>query len=83
MPEGVVNRYSGFRLGDRFVVAATDQESEDEDRALVYDARSLAIAGDAPAPRGMWCGRLGDDRLVAIASAGRGRHKLFVSRVTI
>jgi hypothetical protein len=82
MPRGLVNRYAGIRLGDRFVVAATDEEGEDIDRALSYDASTLRLVDDAPAPRAMWAGRLGEDRLVAIARGRGDRHKLVVYTVS-
>ena len=83
MPSGLVNRYSGIRLGDRVVVAATDEEEEGTDRALVYDARTLKLLEDAPSPRGMWAGRVGADRLVSIVAAGKARHQGVVSILSL
>jgi hypothetical protein len=58
--------YNGVRIGGRFVVSATLQDDGDEERALVL-SDALKIEDDAPAPPGMWAGRLGRDRLVTIA----------------
>jgi hypothetical protein len=61
----LVANYNGVRMGERFIVSATDREGEEEERALVLDD-ALKLEDNAPAPPGMWAGRLGKDRLVTI-----------------
>ena len=62
----LVSNYNGVRIGGRFLVSATDRDEEEEERALVL-SDALNLEDDAPAPPGMWAGRLGADRLVTIA----------------
>jgi hypothetical protein len=65
--------YNGVRLGGRFIVSATreddDGDGDANERALVFGS-TLELEDDAPAPPGMWAGRLGRDRLVTV---GRGK----------
>jgi hypothetical protein len=65
--------YTGVRIGGRFIVSATEQDDGDDDRALVL-GDALKIEDDAPAPPGMWAGRLGLDKLVTV-SRDRGEER--------
>jgi hypothetical protein len=71
--------YNGVRIGGRFVVSATVEEDDDgeDERALVF-ADTLALEDDAPAPPGMWAGRLGRDRLVTISRDPHQARSTFV-----
>jgi hypothetical protein len=74
--------YTGVRIGGCFVVSATSEDEGDDERALVFDD-PLLQKDDAPAPPGMWAGRLGADRLVTV---GRGKSEpraLFVYAVEV
>jgi hypothetical protein len=69
--------YNGVRVGGRFIVSATLEDDVDEERALVLDD-ALALVDDAPAPPGMWAGRLGRDRLVTISRGKDEARTAFV-----
>jgi hypothetical protein len=69
--------YNGVRIGGRFVVSATEQDDEEDDRALVLND-ALKVEDQAPAPPGMWAGRLGDDRLVTVSRERGEEQKVFV-----
>jgi hypothetical protein len=56
--------FNGVRIGGRFIVSATEEDGEEE-RALVLDD-AMHLVDDAPAPPGMWAGKLAGDRLVTI-----------------
>jgi hypothetical protein len=74
--------YNGVRLGAYFVVSATLQEDGDEDRALVL-TDAMKIVDDAPAPPGMWAGRLGRDRLVTVGRDEGSERRAFVYALEI
>jgi hypothetical protein len=75
--------YNGVRMGGRFVVSATVEDDEGEDdRALLF-SDALTLEDDAPAPRGMWAGRLGRDRLVTIGREENGERTAFVHGIRI
>lgn len=65
VPEALVANYCGVRAGGRLLISASDQEDAHE-RALVL-SETLSLEDDAPALPGMWAGRLGLDRLVAVS----------------
>lgn len=65
IPEALVANYNGVRVGERFLISASDQDDTHE-RALVL-SEALELEDDAPALPGMWAGRLGPNRLVAIS----------------
>jgi hypothetical protein len=69
--------YSGIRIEQRFVVSATFEDDEDEERALVLKP-GLVLEDDAPAPPGMWAGRLGLDRIVTISREKGDERRVFV-----
>jgi hypothetical protein len=69
--------YNGVRIGGRFVVSAVVQEDEDEERALVL-TDALKLEDDAPAPPGMWAGRLGLDKLVTVSRDKGEERRAFV-----
>jgi hypothetical protein len=69
--------YNGVRIGGRFVVSATEQEEEEDERALVLND-ALNVEDQAPAPPGMWAGRLGEDRLVTVSREKGEEQKVFV-----
>jgi hypothetical protein len=82
--EELVTSYCGVRVGQRFVVSATfehDDGGEDE-RALVL-RDGLEREDDAPAPPGMWAGRLGRDRLVTIGREKVDSRALFIYAVEV
>jgi hypothetical protein len=81
-PDGLVFNYAGIRLGDRIVLSATDEESGDDVRALIYDANSLDLLDDAPAPKGMWAGRFGNDCLVTIEASKSAGKPVRVHRLS-
>lgn len=72
-----------MRLGDKTIVAASDEETGDEERALTYDSKELVLLDDAPAPAGMWAGRLGEDMLVTVGRAKEDGRMVRVSRVKV
>jgi hypothetical protein len=74
--------YNGVRIGGRFVVSATLQDDGDEERALVL-SDALRIEDDAPAPPGMWAGRLGRDRLVTIGREKGEERRGFVYAIEV
>jgi hypothetical protein len=74
--------YNGARIGGRFVVSATLQDDGDEERALVL-SDALRIEDDAPAPPGMWAGRLGRDRLVTIGREKGEERRGFVYAIEV
>jgi hypothetical protein len=79
LEEGLMPNYNGVRIGGRFVVSATfeqDDGAEDE-RALVF-GDGLKLEDDAPAPPGMWAGRLGRDRIVTISREKAESRRVFV-----
>jgi hypothetical protein len=78
----LAGNYNGVRIGGRFVVSATLQDDGDEDRALVLND-ALRIEDDAPAPPGMWAGRLGRDRLVSIARGEGEERRAFVYAIEV
>jgi hypothetical protein len=79
LAEGIAANYNGVRVGGRFIVSASAEEDDggDEDRALVF-GDALDRRDDAPAPPGMWAGRLGPDRLVTIGREKSASRSLFV-----
>jgi hypothetical protein len=79
--EDLAASYNGVRIGGRFIVSATEQDEGDE-RALVLSDR-LVLEDDAPAPPGMWAGRLGDDRLVTVARENSESRQVFVYAIEI
>jgi hypothetical protein len=77
--EGLLPNYNGVRIGGRFVVSATfeqDDGAEDE-RALVF-GDGLKLEDDAPAPPGMWAGRMGRDRVVTVSREKGESRGVFV-----
>ena len=78
----LVANYNGVRVGGRFIVSATDREEEEEERALVH-SDALYLEDDAPAPPGMWAGRLGADRLVTVARENAEVRKAFVYLIEV
>ena len=82
LEDELAGNYNGVRIGGRFVVSATLQDDGDEDRALVL-SDSLRIEDDAPAPPGMWAGRLGRDRLVTIARDKGLERRAFVYLIEV
>ena len=74
--------YNGVRIGGRFIIAATLQDDGDEERALVV-SDALRIEDDAPAPPGIWAGRLGRDRLVTIAREKGEERRAFVYAIEV
>jgi hypothetical protein len=75
-------RYNGIRVGGRFVVSAVVEDQEDDDRALVL-GDALTLEDDAPAPPGMWAGRLGPDRLVTISRAKGDTRTAYVYSIEV
>jgi hypothetical protein len=75
----LVTNYNGVRIHGRFVISATFEEDEggEEERALVFDD-ALKLVDDAPAPPGMWAGRLGRDRLVTVGRERSDPRSVFV-----
>ena len=73
--------YNGVRIGGRFVVSATEQE-DGEERALVLND-ALELEDDAPAPPGMWAGRLGKDRLVTVGREKGEPRRAFVYAIEL
>jgi len=69
--------YNGVRVGGRFVVSAAVQDDGDEERALVL-TDALKLQDDAPAPPGMWAGRLGLDKLVTVSREKGEERRVFV-----
>jgi hypothetical protein len=69
--------YTGVRIGGRFIVSATEQDDGDDDRALVL-SDALKLEDDAPAPPGMWAGRLGLDKLVTVSRDKGEERRAFV-----
>lgn len=82
-PDGLILNCTGLRIGDQLAVSAADEETEDEPRALLYDATTLVRNDDAPAPPGMWAGRFGDDRLVTIDRETSGTRRAFIRRLRV
>jgi hypothetical protein len=82
--DDLVANYSGARAGERFLVSATfeDDDGSEDERALVF-RDSLRREDDAPAPPGMWAGRLGRDRLVTISREKGDARALFVYAVEV
>ena len=75
-------RYSGARVGGRFVVSAKSQDDGDDERALVL-SDAMRLEDDAPAPPGMWAGRLVGDRLVTIARGEGEEREAFVYLIEV
>jgi hypothetical protein len=69
--------YNGVRIGGRFIVSVTEQEEGEDERALVLND-ALKREDQAPAPPGMWAGRLGEDRLVTVGREKGEAQKVFV-----
>jgi hypothetical protein len=80
--EELAANYNGVRIGERFIVSATDREDEEEERALVLDD-ALTIVDDAAAPPGMWAGRLGRDRLVTVGREQGEERRAFVYTIEV
>ena len=74
--------YNGVRIGERFIVSATLEDDVDEERALVLGDH-LELEDDAPAPPGMWAGRLGRDRLVTISRGKDEARTAFVYGIEV
>lgn len=74
--------YNGVRVGGRFVVSATEHEDGEDERALVL-TDSLKLEDDAPAPPGMWAGRLGLDRLVTVSRVKDDDRRAFVYSIEV
>jgi hypothetical protein len=75
--------YNGVRIGGRFIVSATAEDDDgDDERGLVF-ADALSLEDDAPAPPGMWAGRLGRDRLVTIGRDAKGPRTAFVYAIEV
>jgi hypothetical protein len=74
--------YNGVRIGGRFIVSATAQEEGEDERALVLND-ALELLDDAPAPPGMWAGRLGEDRLVTIGREKGEERRAFVYAIEV
>lgn len=81
VPDELSANYNGVRIGGRFIISAT-LEDDDEERALVLDD-TLAQRDDAPAPPGMWAGRLGRDRLVTISRGNSEERTAFVYAIEV
>lgn len=79
---GLSANYNGVRIGGRFIVSATMEDEEDEPRALVL-GDTLELIDNAPAPPGMWAGRLGPDRLVTVSPGGGGPATAFVYAIEV
>jgi hypothetical protein len=84
--ESRLTNYNGARIDGRFVVSATatieDDDGGEDQRALVIDdARKLE--DDAPAPPGMWAGRLGRNRLVTIGRENGDRRTGFLYAIDV
>jgi hypothetical protein len=75
--------YNGVRMGGRFVVSATVEDDEGEDERALLFSEALVLEDDAPAPPGMWAGRLGRDRLVTIGREENGARMAYVHGVRI
>jgi hypothetical protein len=80
--DDLVANYNGVRIDGRFVVSATFEDDVDEERALVL-SDDLELQDDAPAPPGMWAGRLGLDRIVTIGREKGEDRKAFVYAVEV
>ncbi len=74
--------YNGVRIGGRFIVSATLEDDIDDERALVL-GDDLSRVDDAPAPPGMWAGRLGRDRLVTISRGKDEARMAFVYLIEV
>ncbi len=78
-----LGNYNGIRIGARFVVSASVEDDDgDDERALVF-AETLALEDDAPAPPGIWAGRLGRDRLVTIGRDAKEPRTAFVYLIEV
>jgi len=81
VPEALVANYCGVRAGGRLLISANDQDDAHE-RALVL-SEALGLEDDAPALPGMWAGRLGLDRLVAVSRDQGSLRRGFVYSVEL
>ena len=80
--EALASNYSGARIRGRFLVSASEEEDGDEERALVL-TDALRQEDDAPAPPGMWAGRLGDDLLVTVSRGSDEPRRVFVYAIEV
>lgn len=80
VPDGLVANYAGARFGGRLVISAAEEEEGQRERGLVL-SEALALEDDAPVPPGMWAGRLGQDKLVAIGRPMGAARAGFIYRV--
>jgi hypothetical protein len=82
LPDGLSANYNGVRIGGRFIVSAAMEDEEDEPCALVL-GDTLELVDNAPAPPGMWAGRLGPDRLVTVDPGRSGPAAAFVYAIEV
>lgn len=78
----LVANYNGVRVHGRFVVSAEIADDRDDERALVL-GDTLLLEDNAPAPPGMWAGRLGRDRLVTIGPETNGSRVAYVYAIDV
>ena len=80
--EELAANYNGVRIDGRFIVSATREEDGEEERALVLND-AMELEDDAPAPPGMWAGRLGKDRLVTVSRERGDERRAFVYTIEV